>query len=257
VAEVDSTGNILTRYVYGTHVNVPDYLVRAGITYRLVTDQLGSVREVINTSTGAVVSNLTYDVWGNVTSSTNASFQPFGFAGGLRDDATGLTHFGAREYTPELGRWTMKDPIGFGGGLTNLYGYVGNDPMNSIDLNGLWTASIGVSISFVFAGTSGSFGIGYVVDSHGCIGTYSSFGGGVGVGSGVSGGFEGGISNADGITGLKGISQSSAVGGGDGLSGTVEESSGDGVSSYGGSIGAGYGGGISTGISHTSIAPIN
>jgi RHS repeat-associated protein len=142
VAEVDSIGNILTRYVYGTHVNVPDYMVRAGVTYQLVTDQLGSLREVVNTSTGAVVSGLNYDVWGNVTSSTNASFQPFGFAGGLRDDVTGLTHFGAREYTPELGRWTRKDPIRFNGRLANLYGYVGNDPVNWIDNNGLvWTYS--------------------------------------------------------------------------------------------------------------------
>jgi len=101
-----------------------------------VTDERGSVRLVVNASTGAVVSSLNYDVWGNVTSSTNATFQPFGFAGGLRDDATNLTHFGAREYAPELGRWTRKDPIGFNGGLTDLYGYVGNDPVNWVDLSG-------------------------------------------------------------------------------------------------------------------------
>jgi RHS repeat-associated protein len=133
---VDSAGNLLTRYVYATHTNVPDYLVRNGVTYRLVTDERGSVRLVVNASTGAVVSSLNYDVWGNVTSSTNATFQPFGFAGGLRDDATNLTHFGAREYAPELGRWTRKDPIGFNGGLTDLYGYVANDPVNWVDEDG-------------------------------------------------------------------------------------------------------------------------
>ena len=50
-------------------------------------------------------------------------------------------HFGAREYDPETGRWTTKDPIGFAGGDTNLYAYVGNDPVNNIDLTGLCTGS--------------------------------------------------------------------------------------------------------------------
>jgi uncharacterized protein RhaS with RHS repeats len=35
-------------------------------------------------------------------------------------------------------RFTAKDPIGFGGGDTNLYGYVLNDPVNKIDPLGLW-----------------------------------------------------------------------------------------------------------------------
>ena len=36
----------------------------------------------------------------------------------------------------ELGRWTRKDPIGFNGGLVNLYGYVGNNPVNWVDVLG-------------------------------------------------------------------------------------------------------------------------
>ncbi len=35
------------------------------------------------------------------------------------------------------GRFVTKDPIGFRGGQTNLYGYVMNDPINLIDPNGL------------------------------------------------------------------------------------------------------------------------
>jgi len=64
-------------------------------------------------------------------------FQPFGFAGGLYDWDTGLVRFGARDYDAETGRWTSKDPIGFAGGETNLYVYVGNDPVNFVDETGL------------------------------------------------------------------------------------------------------------------------
>jgi len=39
-------------------------------------------------------------------------------------------------HIPETGRWTIKDPIRFDGGDTNLYGYVLNDPINFIDYDG-------------------------------------------------------------------------------------------------------------------------
>ena len=77
-----------------------------------------------------------YDVWGKVTYDSSPNFQPFGFAGGLYDSATELVRFGARDYDPYVGRWLSKDPIGFAGGDTNLYGYVIQDPVNWIDLNG-------------------------------------------------------------------------------------------------------------------------
>lgn len=57
------------------------------------------------------------------------------FAGGLYDPTTGLVRFGARDYDPELGAWTSKDPSRFAGGL-NLYAYSYNDPINYIDPTG-------------------------------------------------------------------------------------------------------------------------
>jgi uncharacterized protein RhaS with RHS repeats len=46
-------------------------------------------------------------------------------------------HFGYREYDPYTGKWTAKDPLLFGGGDSNLYGYVLNDPVNLVDPLGL------------------------------------------------------------------------------------------------------------------------
>ena len=77
-----------------------------------------------------------YDEFGNVLSDTAPGFQLFGFAGGLYDQHTGLTRFGARDYDSQIGRWTAKDAITFGGGDSNFYGYVLNDPINSIDPTG-------------------------------------------------------------------------------------------------------------------------
>jgi RHS repeat-associated protein len=59
---------------------------------------------------------ISYDEFGKVLSDSNPGFQPFGFAGGIYDHDTGLLRFGARDYDPEVGCWTSKDPIMFSGG---------------------------------------------------------------------------------------------------------------------------------------------
>jgi RHS repeat-associated protein len=111
-------------------------MIKAGVTYRIVSDHLGSPRLVIDTGTGATVQRMDYDEFGNITADTNPRFQPFGFAGGLYDQHTGLTRFGVRDYDAQIGRWTAKDPIQFAGGAANLYGYSVNDPLNRIDPTG-------------------------------------------------------------------------------------------------------------------------
>jgi RHS repeat-associated protein len=138
VAELDSAGNVATMFAYAGKAHVPDYMFKSGTRYRFITDHLGSVRLVVNSSTGAVAQRLDYDAFGRVLLDTNPGFQPFGFAGGLYDPDTGLVRFGARDYDAEAGRWTAKDPIGFAGGDANLYGYVGNDPVNFVDVTGYW-----------------------------------------------------------------------------------------------------------------------
>ena len=142
VAELDSLNQVVSRFVYATRVNVPDYLLKGGQTYRLLLDHLGSVRLVVNTADGSVAQRLDYDEFGRVIQNTNPGFQPFGYAGGLLDAHTGLVRFGARDYAPTTGRWTAKDPLGFGGGDANLYAYVGNEPVNRVDPTGLYVTQI-------------------------------------------------------------------------------------------------------------------
>lgn len=137
-AELDSSSQYKARFIYGTKAHVPDYMIAGGLIYRIVTDHIGSVRLVVKASDGTIAQAIQYDDLGNVISDTSPGFQPFGFAGGLYDSDTRLIRFGARDYDPETGRWTSKDPVLFQGGDTNLYGYVMSDPINYIDPTGLW-----------------------------------------------------------------------------------------------------------------------
>ncbi|TLY22777.1 MAG: RHS repeat protein, partial [Nitrospirae bacterium] len=79
VAELDGTGAVVSRFVYGTKANVPDYLIKGGVTYRIASDHLGSPRLVINTTDGTTAQRLDYDEFGNITADTKPGFQPFGF----------------------------------------------------------------------------------------------------------------------------------------------------------------------------------
>lgn len=138
VAELDGNGNLVSRFVYcGCGAgNIPQYMVKGGVTYRIIADHLGSPRLVVDVTTGAIMQRMDYDEFGTVILDTNPGFQPFGFAGGIYDQHTKLTRFGARDYDAETGRWTAKDSILFRGRDANLYGYVRNDPINLIDPNG-------------------------------------------------------------------------------------------------------------------------
>ena len=54
--------------------------------------------------------------------------------------------FGVSDYDSQVGRWLSKDPIRFDGNDTNLYGYVLQDPVNSIDPEGKFLIPIIIGI---------------------------------------------------------------------------------------------------------------
>lgn len=157
-AELDAAGNVISRFVYADGAGAataPQYVVRSGQTLRVVADQLGSVRLLVDANTGAIVERVERDEFGVVLSDTAPGTVPFGFAGGFYDPDTGLVKFGVREYDAKTGRWASRDPILFGGEQSNLYVYVGNDPINLNDPTGLW---VGVDDA-VFAGGGALIGL--------------------------------------------------------------------------------------------------
>jgi RHS repeat-associated protein len=136
LAVFDGADNLLMRFEYADG-RMPVAMNRGGARYYLAYDQVGTLR-LVTDSTGAVVKRIDYDTFGNVVADTNPAFSvPFGFAAGLHDRDTGLVRFGYRDYDPETGRWTAKDPILFAGGDTDLYGYCLGDPVNFLDPYGL------------------------------------------------------------------------------------------------------------------------
>jgi RHS repeat-associated protein len=137
IAELSASNAVVSRFVYATRVNVPDYVIKSGATYRVVTDHLGSPRLVVNTATGAIAQRMDLDEWGLVTADTNPGYQPFGFAGGVSDSMSGLIRFGFRDLATGPGAWTAGDPVGFEGGNRNLRGYSGAEPINRADASGL------------------------------------------------------------------------------------------------------------------------
>lgn len=165
VARVNNSGVLQESYVYGAR-NTPEYFYKSSGQHRVITDHLGSVRLVVNTANGTVVQRMDYNEWGDVLNDTSPGFQPYGFAGGIYLPASRMVKFGARIYDASIGRWLTKDPIGFGGGDTNLYGYVMQDPVNFVDPSGLKTTV------HLYPGAGGFNHIGISVGNQPSIGNY-------------------------------------------------------------------------------------
>jgi RHS repeat-associated protein len=154
LAVYDGTGNLIMRFLYADG-RMPVAMERGAALYYLTYDQVGTLR-VVADSSGNVVKRIDYDSFGNILADSNPTFDvPFGFAGGVHDRDTGLVRFGFRDYDPDIGRWTAKDPIGFTGGNLDLYGYCLSDPVNLVDPSGQFGGA-GFVIG-IFAGAYGGF----------------------------------------------------------------------------------------------------
>jgi RHS repeat-associated protein len=143
LAVYDGSNNIKSRFHYADG-RMPVSMNQGSATYYFGYNQVGSLRAVFD-SAGNIVKKIDYDSFGNILVDSNPTFTvPFGFAGGLHDRDINLVRFGFRDYDPEVGRWTAKDPIGFAGGDVDLYGYVLADPVNKVDPFGLfdWVSPI-------------------------------------------------------------------------------------------------------------------
>ncbi len=107
-------------------------------------DYLGT-NSSLYSSTETVSATRQFDAFGNLTSSSGSSANPFGFAGnwGYQNDSdSGLKLLGHRYYDASTGRFLTRDPIKDG---RNWYAYCSSEPTSFVDPTGLilWVPVIG------------------------------------------------------------------------------------------------------------------
>jgi len=107
-------------------------------------DGNGNIHTYLDCATGAITQRMEYDAFGNemtldsVLEGGGGTIRevPFRFSTKYTDSETGLSYYGYRYYSAEMGRWLNRDPIGEEGG-TNLYAVVSNNMVNWVDPEGL------------------------------------------------------------------------------------------------------------------------
>ena len=98
------------------------------------TDLFGSVTTVSD-SIGYQLDGYTYDAFGTLVQGELSGTTDFGYLGKQHDPTSNLYNYGYRDYNPQQARFTTVDPIRDG---TNWFSYVNNDPVNFVDLWGLF-----------------------------------------------------------------------------------------------------------------------
>jgi len=109
--------------------------------YHPAADGNGSVTAWTQSGAAVPMCVREYDAFGNVVVEQGSAPCSIGFSTKIEDPESGLLYYGHRYYCPPLGRWLNQDPIEERGGL-NLYGFVGNDGVNWLDVLGLLPGEI-------------------------------------------------------------------------------------------------------------------
>jgi len=130
-------------------------------------DGNGNVAALINAADGSVVANYDYAAFGEPIRLTGsmARNNPFRFSTKYADDESDLLYYGYRYYKPSTGTWPNKDPMQEAGGV-NLYCMVNNNPVNTIDMLGLWERDQHKNIIDTWLGQSPDINGKYNIDWH-------------------------------------------------------------------------------------------
>jgi RHS repeat-associated protein len=106
-------------------------------TWLYAADANGNITDVIEASTSNTVAHYEYDAYGNLIYATGSALRdnPYRFSTKYFDEETGLYYYGYRYYSPKLGRFLSRDPIGEHTSF-NLYQGLRNNPIKYVDPDG-------------------------------------------------------------------------------------------------------------------------
>jgi RHS repeat-associated protein len=154
IAELDASCNVLRSFAWG--LDIQSSLTASGgvgslvletvhtssslAAYHIASDANGNVVALVSQGgTGNLAAVYEYDAFGQLLRKTgpDAANNPFRFSTKFHDQETGLIYYGYRYYDANLGRFINRDIISEAGG-SNLYAFVGNNPINRWDYLGQW-----------------------------------------------------------------------------------------------------------------------
>jgi RHS repeat-associated protein len=136
LVEEDGNGNILMYFIYGKGLLA--WVDASGNMYCYHFDGNGNTVAVTDVNQ-KVVNKYSYSPYGVVEGRFELKPQPFTYVGqyGVYDESGGIYCMRARYYDANAKRFISEDPMGLGGGDTNLYTYVKNSPLMRIDPLGM------------------------------------------------------------------------------------------------------------------------
>jgi RHS repeat-associated protein len=195
--ERDANNNVTKRF-FGLGEQI------GGVNYYFTHDKLSSIREMTD-STGAIRARYDYDAWGRTTKVQGDLDADFRFQAMFFDAASGLYFTHHRPYDPNQARWLSRDPSGENSG-TNLYEFVGGDPINFVDPLGLFRwGQFGRGVASIAGGILGTVALSAAEVGSGGLATA----GVVVAGTTVAGAYSYGIGNV--IASFSGVSDKDAA----------------------------------------------
>ncbi|UDQ98799.1 RHS repeat-associated core domain-containing protein [Lentisphaerota bacterium WC36G] len=132
-----NSDEVLRQYAWSnTDLDTPMWMKSDSEYYYYMLDGNKNVIKLVD-ETGALANNYEYSPFGKLINEVESVEQPFKFSSEYFDSETNLCYYNYRYYDPNTGKWLKRDPIAENGGY-NLYGFVGNNPIDYIDLLGLY-----------------------------------------------------------------------------------------------------------------------
>ena len=126
------------------------------VKYSYLFDATGNVTQVIDKGRRKIDINYEYFPFSEIIRrfDISAKNNNFRFSNKFYDNEIDLLYYGYRYYKPGLEKWINRDPLGQKGGF-NVYSFVDNNSINTVDINGLYGIDVHYGLTFYLAMNAG------------------------------------------------------------------------------------------------------